>query len=358
MFSKHVTTLCATVGMAGLLLGAAHASTRVFSGAGLTDATNAINAFRAAIGGNNNGSNPPQISGRREINWDGVKLDGTDFGGNTLVIDLNHTVGIPVDRFQSRGVIFQEVYAVSGDGFASVNPDTAGHFPAFSPNNTFAMFNENTIEQNFVLASTPGTTPLQAGSRGFGAIFLDVNTANTSKIKYLHGSTVLGEYSVPASPVQGDVEFLGVLFDNPLVTRVELTLGNATLFFFDGHTVTPGGTENLPYKDLAVVDDFVYAEPVIAPISLSLSPASVIGGYNVTGKITLNVPAPSGGITVSLASSNPAIANPTAASITIPAGAQSGTFTIKTHAVYSLTKVTIAATVNGISKSKVLKISP
>ena len=59
---------------------------------------------------------------------DGVKLDGTDFGGgpNTTVISQGNTVGIPLDRFQSRGVYFGAVYAVSGDGFTTVNPSAAG----------------------------------------------------------------------------------------------------------------------------------------------------------------------------------------------------------------------------------------
>ena len=85
----------------------------------------------------------PLINGRREINWDGVKLDGTDFGGNTdVIVSTGKVVGIPVNRFQSRGVLFAEEYAVSGDGFVSVDPGVAGQFPAFSPRNTFAMFNE------------------------------------------------------------------------------------------------------------------------------------------------------------------------------------------------------------------------
>src|SRR5215471_3023927 len=58
-----------------------------FSGAGTAGATNAFNAFRTGIGGINNGANPPpQAGGFREINWDGVLLNGTDFGGNTVVI--------------------------------------------------------------------------------------------------------------------------------------------------------------------------------------------------------------------------------------------------------------------------------
>src|SRR5581483_1589988 len=78
---------------------------QVFSGAGATDTTNSLNAFRAAIGGADNTPTPsPQTGGRREINWDGVLLNGTDFNGNTTVIVQNKIVGIPVNRFQARGV--------------------------------------------------------------------------------------------------------------------------------------------------------------------------------------------------------------------------------------------------------------
>ena len=109
----------------------------VYSGSG-ADATTALDAFRTAIGGITN-TGAPQAAGFREINWDGVKLDGTDVNPKTQVVDLNHTVVIPVDRFQSQGALFADPYAVSGDGFATVNPASAGQFPAFSPNNTFVM---------------------------------------------------------------------------------------------------------------------------------------------------------------------------------------------------------------------------
>src|SRR5262249_46660930 len=71
-----------------------------------------LTAFEAAIGGANNGGlPPPQSTGFRTITWDGVKLDGTDFGGNTTVISPNHVVGIPINRFQERGVQFEQIYA-------------------------------------------------------------------------------------------------------------------------------------------------------------------------------------------------------------------------------------------------------
>ena len=40
----------------------------------------------------------------------------------TEVIVPGHTIGIPTDRFQERGVQFEEIYAVSNDGFATANP--------------------------------------------------------------------------------------------------------------------------------------------------------------------------------------------------------------------------------------------
>src|SRR5262249_25128483 len=154
----------------------------------------------------------PQNGGFRTITWDGVKLDGTDFNNNSTVIVPNKTVGIPINRFQNVGVIFEEVYAVSGDGFKSVNPNVNAAnpalFPAFTPNNTFAMFNENTIGMSFVLPSAPTTTPVEAATRGFGAIFLNVRTPNTSSIEYFAGDRSLGKFFVPVGN-QGEPEFLG-----------------------------------------------------------------------------------------------------------------------------------------------------
>src|SRR5262249_37179028 len=108
---------------------------------GAATAAQGLASFEAAIGGKDNGAvASPQNSGFRTINWDAVKLDGTDFGGppNTTVIDQGKTVGIPLDRFQERGVFFGAIYAVStdqqpGGAFADVNPGAAGLFNSFSP---------------------------------------------------------------------------------------------------------------------------------------------------------------------------------------------------------------------------------
>ena len=241
----------------------------VYSGSG-ADATTALDAFRAAIGGAKNTAGP-EASGRREINWDGVKLDGTDVNPHTQVVDQNHTVVIPVDRFQNQGALFEDPYAVSGDGFASVNPATAGQFPAFSPKNTFVMqdqtpyqFDDRFIGQSFTI---PGTAT-SAGTRGFGAIFVDVEKPGSSIEYFGHdvsGHEVsLGTFAVPTG-TSGEPQFLGVLFDNAVVTDVNLTVGTNALFNFDGTSFQSFGAENLAHgTDLAVTDDFVFAEPTMA----------------------------------------------------------------------------------------------
>jgi hypothetical protein len=257
-----------------------------FTGAGGTNlaggAFNAMSAFQAAIGGANNGATPsPQNGGFRTINWDGVLLAANDGTFTNQVINA-HTVGIPLNRFQERGMNFEEVYAVSDDGFTSVNPGVAGQFPAFSPAKTFAMFNDNSIDFNFVLPSVHGANvPIQGVTRGFGAIFLDVETANTTSIEYFSGTTSLGKFFVPVG-ASGQPQFFGVLFQNAVVTNVSITLGNATLFSFDGTNVTSGPADAPPGTDLAVTDDFVYPEPQAVATGINVN---AVAGTPFTAKV-------------------------------------------------------------------------
>ena len=235
----------------------------VTTAVGTVDVTAKLASYKTSVGGVDNANvAAPQTGGFRAINWDGVKLDGTDFGGgaNTTVINSGKTVGIPVNRFETRGVLFETVYAVSGDGFTDVNPAAATLFPAFSPSNTFAMFNDNGIDFNFVAPGATGTAPVPAASRGFGAVFINSEIASTSSIRYFHGDQLLQTVFVPAGTA-GQPEFAGALFDNPIVTRVSITLGTDTLFSFDGTTATAGGTDGGTHN-LVATDDFVYPEPV------------------------------------------------------------------------------------------------
>lgn len=92
--------------------------------------------------------------------------------------------------------------------------------------------------------------------------------------------------------------------------------------------------------------------------SVRLGAAKVKGRRSISSNtITLNGPAPAGGVTVSVSSSQPAVATVPAAVI-IPAGATSQTFTITTTPVTSSTSVTISVTYLAATKSATLSVSP
>ena len=92
--------------------------------------------------------------------------------------------------------------------------------------------------------------------------------------------------------------------------------------------------------------------------SLSLTPTTVIGGNMVSGTAKLECKAGPGPVTVSLASTNTAVANPTAASISVPVGVTSAPFQVATSPVAVTTKATISATANGSTKTPVLTVTP
>jgi hypothetical protein len=94
-----------------------------------------------------------------------------------------------------------------------------------------------------------------------------------------------------------------------------------------------------------------------APITLalSLSPGDQSGGFNVTGTVTLNAVAPSGGLTINLTSNTPSIVS-VPATVTVAAGATSATFTASTQPVDALTNVTLVAKAAGQSASAILQV--
>ncbi|MGB7923145.1 MAG: sulfatase-like hydrolase/transferase [Pyrinomonadaceae bacterium] len=92
--------------------------------------------------------------------------------------------------------------------------------------------------------------------------------------------------------------------------------------------------------------------------SLTLTPNPVVGSNTVVGAVTLPCPAPPGGTPLHLLSSNPAVANPTASNITIPAGRKSLDFSVRTNVVTSVKTVTISATANGVKQSRPLRVNP
>ena len=92
--------------------------------------------------------------------------------------------------------------------------------------------------------------------------------------------------------------------------------------------------------------------PVVA--SISVAPATLVGGLSSVGTVTLSGPAPAGGQVVNLTSSNDAVTVP--ASVTVPQGTTTTTFTITTVSVPADVSVTVTASANLRSSSATLTI--
>ena len=95
---------------------------------------------------------------------------------------------------------------------------------------------------------------------------------------------------------------------------------------------------------------------ILAPTlaSVSVAPSSVVGGVSSVCTATLIGIAPAGGMTVQLASSNPAATVP--ASVVISGGSKTAQFTITTSAVTSNTSVTITGTLGTVNQTATLSV--
>jgi len=226
-----------------------------FSGSA-TDAagiTATRDAFRTAIGGGTTAGANGSFGGvRREINWDGVPdaLSAPNFLPANF-FNVNSPRGVV---FSTPGTAF-EVSANAAVGtveFGNINPTYPTDFAAFSAQRLFTAIGSDVTDVTFFVPGT--TTP--ATTSAFGAIFTDVDLAG-STIQYFDilGNS-LGTFAVPFLVANETFEFLGVKFDASVIHRVRITSGNSAL----GSLVDDGGL-----VDVAVMDDFLFAEPQAVP---------------------------------------------------------------------------------------------
>jgi len=139
----------------------------------------------------------------------------------------------------------------------------------------------------------------------------------------------------------------------PATVKVKPGLRLAT---FTVKTVTVGAqyTANISasLEDATLSNALKISPPDL--VSVTIKPTSLIGGATATGAITLNGPAPAGGMPVTL-SISPYGSVP--ATVTVPVNKTSATFTIKTPAVATDTTSTVTAEIGTSSKSATLTIS-
>jgi hypothetical protein len=215
-----------------------------------------VDAYRAILGGSNNGGTPGgHPGGRREIDWDAVPDEQS--APNFLPADFFNAPNAP----RARGAVFTTPGAgvqVSADArnetdtvvrFGNIDLSYEDQFETFSPERLFSPIESNEVDVRFFVAGTA----MPAVVRGFGAVYTDVDFENDSSFEYFDaGGRSLGRFFVPAN--DRGLSFLGVAFDDPIVARVHIVYGNSVLDLpeQDGH-------------DVAVMDDFIYGEPQPIP---------------------------------------------------------------------------------------------
>ena len=92
--------------------------------------------------------------------------------------------------------------------------------------------------------------------------------------------------------------------------------------------------------------------------SLRINPSSVLGGTNVTGTLTLNIPAPSGGLTVGLVSSDPGVNFPNGTMLTIPGGVTTQPFAVNIGSVSTAHTAMVTTSYLSEVQSATLALNP
>jgi hypothetical protein len=172
--------------------------------------------------------------------------------------------------------------------------------------------------------------------------------------------------SIAGVPVQGTITLtaaapaggltVALASSSPLATvpaTVVVSSGNTIQTFpidIGASPTTSSATITATYGGVART-----AALTIGQLALSVGPASVPGGLPVTGVVSLPTPAPDAGAVVALTSSSPQAIVP--ASVLIPAGATSQTFTIATVDAPPTRLATITATYGGATQSATITIT-
>lgn len=238
--------------MAAFGIGSAADAQTVFSGSGSTT-TQAVTDFRSATGALNPNVAGSFGTGRREINWDGVP-DAVAAPNNLPANFFN--VNSPRGAvFSTPGTGFQVSASASNVfgapvEFGNINPSYPQYFTAFSSQRLFTAIGSNIVDVTFFI---PGTNT-SAFVTGFGAVFSDIDLAGSTSLTFFGANNLLlGTWDAPSITGNETLSFLGILFGDPIVSRVRITSGNAALGVFESSNI-----------DLVVMDDFIFGEPTLA----------------------------------------------------------------------------------------------
>ena len=196
--------------------------------------------------------------------------------------------------------------------------------------------------------------PTVAAAPGDNVVLFGVGFGPTTPI------VPAGRAFAGAAPIDGSINFS---IKGTIIKPTFVGLSSAGLYQIN-LVVPPGlGTGDVPLLagNGAQTQPNVVISLQNAPVgpqlqSLTLTPNTVAGGSTVTGTVLLSAAAPVGGGVISLFSASGAASVP--ASVTIPAGALSATFSVATTPVTASQTVTISALYGGGFRQASLTVTP
>lgn len=246
-----------------------------------------VDQFRADLGGANNGVGGSFMSGRREINWDGVPDSASEpnnFPANFF--NVNSPRGVIFNSIEDETGAALNQFAVSATTasgvpvrFANLNANYSTIFQVFSAQRLFMARNTHIMEVNFVI---PGTS-IPATVSGFGVIFADVDSSTGGGRSLIRlygpdGTQLPGAASAPVA--DNGLSFVGVSYNSgERVARVVIEFGNIAL--------SASNNDGVNGVDVVAMDDFIYGEP--------RATAHHRGDFDGDGTTDLTVFRPSGG---------------------------------------------------------------
>jgi WD40 repeat protein len=245
------------------------------------------------------------------------------------------------------------VFLSSDNGAATVPPTV--NVPGLSATATFTI--------NTSAVSAPTIVTITASLNGSSATAtLTINPPTVLSLSVSPTSVRGGQNSTGTVTLTGPAPAGGwpvpLQSSNPRVAIVPSNVtvaAGATTATFTITTNVVGTTTTVTITAGSATATLTVTPPIIT--ALSTSPANLKGGQPSTGTGTISDPAPTGGITINLASNNASVAS-CQGSVNVAAGATTATFPITTHTVPAITSVTFTATFSGSSQTTVLTVTP
>jgi len=295
----------------------------------------------------------------------GIGLDGTSL--------FTYVDGLPQDEHQPAvapdGSLYTNLFSAFGPGLMMGKFDGNGNL-------LWHIFDRFPTSTNALSAPDVGPDGVIYNGRNLNTLYA-INPDSSVRWQYTDPEPLM----LPIVSPLNDLIFLGgatngqpgffaaVSTKGSLLWKIPLPIENGlnvdpdpfarARFTPDGHTAYIGtsiaGQTSNGYSYLYSVQTGTL-QTGVSLSSVTLNPTIVKGGVSSRGTVTLSGPAPAGGAVVMLASGNAAVAQvPT--TVTIPAGASSGTFTVKTKHVSVNSTVNISASYAGARKQATLTVT-